>query len=196
MKNFDSLVDIWQTQKNIPDMDYQVIISRFKKSQHKLKFKIAMGLAAMVLIVITLFFLWMKSYYVYITTHIGLAIFALCGLYYIFTQVRNLKFLGSVSFTETPKKHLEKLRTFKLKRYKENTRNFLYYSVAMGLGFCLYFIEFFTKVNSTVMYLSITLTIFWFALCYFYNKKVFAMREEKQLAAMLKDLGRIEDQFK
>ena len=176
-------------------MDYQIIISRFKKSQNKFKFKITMSLVAMVLILLILFLVWINSSYSYFTTHFSLAIFAFCALYYIFVQVKNLKFLATFSYLEIPKTHLEKLHTFKLKRYTENTSNFFYYTVAIGLGFCLYFIEFFTRVNSTVMYISVAFTIFWFLLCYFYVKKVFLVREEQELADMLIDLERIEGQF-
>jgi hypothetical protein len=195
MKNFDSLVDIWQNQKVVPDIDYQVVITRFKKSQNNLKLKITMGLSVMILILITLIILWYNISFSYPTTHISLAIFALCSLYYIFNLVKNLSFLNNISFTETPKKHIEKLREFKIKRQLENTSHFLFYSIAMGLGFCLYFVEFFSQVNNVVIISSIIFIIFWFSFCYFYIQKVFIHRGEKVLSEMLKDLERIEQQF-
>ncbi len=195
MKNFDKLVDIWQNQKTTPELNYEVVFAHLKKSTHQFKLKIKLGLAAMVIAVLGIGFLWMIIPFVYLTTHISLAIFVLCCLYYIFTQIKNLKILANNSFTLTPKKHIESLQAFKLIRYKENTRNYLFYTLAMAIGFGLYFIEFFTKVNDWVIYISLCFTIIWFAICYFYLQKVYIKREEKTFAAMFDDLNRIKNQF-
>ncbi|TAH01378.1 MAG: hypothetical protein EAZ15_07405 [Sphingobacteriales bacterium] len=195
MKNFDKLVDIWQTQKTAPEVNYEAIFAHLKKSTNQFKLKISLGLGAMVIAVLGIGFLWTIIPFLYLTTHLSLAIFVLCCLYYIFTQIKNLRILGNNSFTLTPKKHIENLQSFKLLRHKENTRNYVIYTLVLAIGFGLYFVEFFTQVNNFVIYISLGFTIIWFTVCYFYWQKVYIKREEKIFNAMFDDLNRIKNQF-
>lgn len=195
MKNFDKLVDIWQGQKTTPDVDYELILTQLKKHNNQFKLKISLGLFAMLAAVLGILALWFVIPFAYFTTHIALSIFVLCCLFYIFTQIKNLKILANNSFTQTPKKHIETLQAFKLLRHKENTQNYLLYTIAMAIGFGLYFIEFFSQVNAIVIAVSLLFTILWFALCYFYLQKIYLKREEKQFALMFEDLNRIKNQF-
>lgn len=195
MKNFDKLVDIWQTQKTAPEVNYEAILAHLKKSTNLFKLKLRLGLVVMIIVVWGIGFLWMIIPFVYITTHISLAIFVLCCLYYIFTQIKNLKILSNNSFTLTPKKHIEGLQNFKLLRHKENTRNFIIYTLAMAVGFGLYFIEFFSQVSTLVIYISLSFTVIWFAVCFYFLQKIYIKREEKAFADMFDDLNRIKNQF-
>jgi len=195
MKNFDSLVSIWQAQNSAPEIDYKNVIAHFNKSKNSFIRKIIIGLVLMIIALITILILWLKTPFTYITTHISLLIFVLCCLYYIAVQFKNYRILSAFKCTETPKKYIIQLQKFKQLRHKEYTRNFVFYIVAMGLGFVLYFIEFFTQVNTLVKLLSIVFTITWFLGCYFYVKNIFIKREETAINDMLKDLERLKNQF-
>ncbi|TAE38331.1 MAG: hypothetical protein EAY66_04350 [Sphingobacteriales bacterium] len=196
MKNFDSLVDIWQAQKSGPQIDYKHIITHFKKSKNKFIIKLSLGLISMAIVLLIIIILWLKTPFTYSTTHISLFIFVLCCLYYIALQIKNLRILSAPFCIETPKKHIQQLQKFKQLRHKQNTRNYFFYTIAMGLGFALYFIEFFAQVNGLVILLSLAFTVVWFTLCYFYLQKIYIKREDKAITQMLEDLDRIKNQFK
>lgn len=195
MKNFDKLVDIWQTQNTTHEVNYEEILIHFKKHSNKFKLKIGLGLAAMVLAVLGIIVLWFIIPFAYLTTHLSFSIFVLCCLYYILTQIKNLKILANNSYILIPKKHIENLQAFKIIRHKENTQNYLLYTITMAVGFGLYFIEFFTQVNGVVIAFSLVFTVFWFALCYFYLQKIYIKKEDKMFAIMFEDLNRIKKQF-
>ncbi len=195
MKDFESLVDIWQAQKTAPDLDYKTILSKNKKSKDKLKLKISLGLLIMIFGLGIIIYLWLKTPFNYITTHLGLIIFLLCGLYYITRQIKNISILSNDSYLKTPKEHIEFIQTFRKMRMKENTQNFLFYTIVMTIGFSLYFIEFFTQVNKAVVYISIGFTILWIALCYFYFQKIYIKKEEKLFAEMIENLDKLKNQF-
>jgi hypothetical protein len=195
MKNFDSLVDIWQAQKSEPAINYKHIITHFKKSKNKLMLKLLGGLVTVLVALAVMVILWYKTPFSYATTHISMLIFVLCCVYYIGLQIKNLRILVAYNCIETPKLHIQQLQQFKQLRHKQNTRNYFFYTIAMGLGFALYFIEFFAQVNYVVILLSLVCTIVWFLLCYFYLQKIYIKREDKAITAMLNDLERIKKQF-
>lgn len=195
MKDFDLLVDIWKTQKTTPDLKYEAVITSLKKTKNKFKLKVILGLLAMVMGVVFMVTIWVKTNFVYLTTHISISIFVLCCLYYMATQFKNLKILSHNNYTLSPQKHLTQMLAFKQMRYRQNTKNYFFYSLALGLGLGLFFIEFFSKVNSTVIYVSLAFTILWFALTYFYMHKIYLKREDKLFSEIIHDLDRIKNQF-
>ncbi|TAF47110.1 MAG: hypothetical protein EAZ51_07070 [Sphingobacteriales bacterium] len=195
MKNFDSLVDIWQAQNSKPDIDYKTVITQVNKSKNKLILKLFWGLIAMAIALVTILFLWLKTPFSYTTTHISLLVFVICCVYYMVLQIKNLTLLSKNNLTETPKFYIEKIQKFKQLRYKENTRNYFFYTLAIGVGFILYFIEFFSQVNAWVIAVSLMFIILWFLGSYMYILKIYRKREEKAINQMLQDLERIKNQF-
>lgn len=196
MKDFNVLVDIWQAQNTTPAVNYKTVIASLKKTKGKFKRNITLGLIAMLLGIFFMLSFWLNTQFMYTTTHVSIAIFVCCCLYFVYTQILNLKLLSYTSYLESPQVHLNQILAFKKLRFKQNNKNYFFYSIAIGVGLALYFIEFFANVNNTVIFVSIAFTVIWFALTYLYLQKVYLIKEEKLFSEIINDLERIKSQFK
>ena len=195
MKDFDSLLNIWNEQKMSPALDYKEVLSRFKKSRNKFTAKIWLELSVMVLAVLLLVYIWMNMNFVFWTTHLSLFLFVTCCMVYVYTQIVNLRTLRNDSLMETPEKHIIHIENFRKSRYKQNTRSYYFYTIVMGIALGLYFIEFFNHVNTLVLISSIAFSVVWFAICTFVFRKLYMKKEEKRFNEMLTELERLKKQF-
>lgn len=195
MKDFESLVSIWNEQKTSPSVDYREVIDRYKKTRNKFRTKLWAELIWMTIATLLLGYIWLSMPFTLWTTHISMFIFEICCIFYIYTQIKNLRTISDNSLLETPEKHIEYLERFKLSRYMQNTRNYYFYTVAMGIALGLYFIEFFTHVNTFVLIFAVGFSIAWFAFCTLWIRKVYIKKEEKRFNEMLNELKRLKNQF-
>lgn len=195
MKDFDSLLNIWNEQKNSPAIDYKEVLSSFKKSRNQFRLKIWIELAWMLMVSLFIIYTWFNMSFHFITTHISLFMLLSCCFIYIYTQINNLKTLTNDSLLETPEKHILYIENFRKERLKQNTRNYYLYTFAMGIALAFYFIEFFQHVNTYVLVLSIGFTLAWFVICTFLIRKVYMKKEERKFSEMIKDLERLKKQF-
>lgn len=195
MKDFDSLLNIWNEQKTSPAIDYKEVLSRFKKSRNKFSSKIWIELGSMVLVLIALIYIWYNMRFNFWTTHVSLIIFITCCVVYIYTQIINLRTLSNDSLMETPEKHILYIENFRKSRYKQNTRIYYFYTLVMGIALSFYFVEFFYHVNTYVLIASISFSLIWFAVCTFVFRKLYMKKEEKRFSEMLKELNRLKKQF-
>lgn len=195
MKDFDSLLNIWNEQKNSPALDYKEVLSRFKRSRNKFSLKIWIELSFMTLVSLFILYVWLNMKFNFITTHISLLILLSCSVIYIYQQIKNLKALTNDSLLETPEKHIAFIESFRKDRYKQNTSYYYLCILAVGVALSLYFIEYFEHVNTITLVSSIVFTMIWFAVCTFLIRKVYMKKEEKRFKEMLEDLERLKKQF-
>jgi membrane protein YdbS with pleckstrin-like domain len=195
MKDFESLVNIWNEQKTSPTIDYREVLNRFKKSRNKFSLKIWIELIIMLFTAIFIAYVWINMSFDMWTTHISFFILEVCCFYYIFTQIKNLNTLSNNSFLETPEKHINYLESFRKSRHLQNTRNYLFYTLVMGLAVALYFIELFKHFNTISLFLTISFTIIWFLICFFIIQKVYIKKEEKRFNELFEELERLKKQF-
>jgi len=195
MKDFDSLLNLWNEQKTSPALDYKEVLSRFKKSRNQFTTKIWVELSCMILAGIFLIYIWFNMHFSFWTTHVSLLMFVVCCLVYIYTQISNLRTLANDSLMETPEKYILHIENFRKSRYKQNTRSYYFYTLSMGIALGFYFIEFFSHVNTFVLISSIAFSLVWFAICTFFFRKLYMKKEEKRFNEMLAELERLKKQF-
>lgn len=195
MKDFDSLLNIWNEQKTSPAIDYKEVLTRFKKSKNKFSTQLWIELCFVALVAILLVYIWFNMNFSFWTTHVSLLMFEACCLVYIYTQIVNLKTLSNDSLLETPEKHILYMENFRKSRYKQNTRSYYFHTLAMGIALGFYFIEFFSHVNTLVLISSITFSVVWFAVCTFFFRKLYMKKEEKRFNEILAELQRLKKQF-
>ena len=197
MKDFDSLVGIWNEQKTAPLLDYKEVISKYKvnRSSFSIKFLIETFImfAAFILIAFVIF----KTDFQFWTSYLGLIIIEACCVWFIIIQIINMRNIASSNtLFDKPQDHIQFIQKFRKSRYLQNTRNYKFYTIALGAGFSLYFIEFFYRLNVINMIILVTATIAWALVSYFYFMKIYIKKEEKRFAEMLADLERLNEQFK
>lgn len=197
MKDFDSLVGIWNEQKTAPVVDYKEVISKYKNDRSRFSTKFLIETFVMLAVFILIGFVFFSADFQFWTSYVGLIIIEACCLYFISMQIINMRNIASSNtLFDKPKDHIQFIQKFKKSRYTQHTRNYKIYTIALGAGFSLYFIEFFYRLNFVVMLISVAATITWALICYFYFMKIYIRKEEKRFAEMLADLERLNEQFK
>ncbi len=195
MKDFDIIKNIWQEQQTEPGIDYKTVLNQFKKSRNQFSLKIKVGLITMVATLILISILWILMPFTSATSHLALFIFVACCIYYIAVQIKNLRTLNNNNLFDKPADYITYLQAFKKSRTIENTRNYTFYTLAMGLGFILYFIEFFKLVNTFVVIFAVVISISWFVLSYLFLKKTYIKKENQLFDALFEDLEKLKKQF-
>ena len=197
MKDFDSLVGIWNEQKTAPQIDYKEVINQYKKSREKLSLKFFTEILLMLPAVFMVIYLWFTISFSFWTSYLGLGNVAGCCIYFIIVQLINIKNIASSNtLFDKPQDHISFLQKFRKSRYIQHTRNYKIYSIALGLGISLYFIEFFYSLNIWIMLGIVAATITWFIICYIYLMKIYINKEEKRFTDMIENLERLNNQFK
>lgn len=197
MKDFDSLVGIWNEQKTAPQIDYKEVINQYKKSREKLSLKFFKEILLMLPAIFIVVYLWINISFSFWTSYLGLSVVAGCCIYFIVVQLINIKnIISSNTLFDKPQDHIQFLQKFRKSRYIQHTRNYKIYTVALGLGISLYFIEFFYSLNIWIMLGIVAATIAWFFICYIYLMKIYINKEEKRFTEMIENLERLNNQFK
>jgi hypothetical protein len=197
MKDFDSLVGIWNEQKTAPVIDYKEVISNYKASREKLSLKFLKEILIMLPALIIVTYLSFTISFNFWTSYLGLIIVAACCIYFIVVQIINIKNIaGSNTLFDKPQDHIQFLQQFRKSRYMQHTRNYTIYTLVLGFGLSLYFIEFFYMLNLWLMITVVAATFAWFVICYIYLMKVYIKKEERKFNDMLTDLERLNEQFK
>jgi hypothetical protein len=197
MKDFDSLVGIWNEQKAVPIIDYKEIIYKYKTNRGKFSVKFLIETFIMFAVFVLIAVIFFKADFKFWTSYLGLIVIEVCCIYFIVMQIINIKNIASSNtLFDKPQDHIQFIQNFKKSRYTQHTRNYKFYTLALGIGFSLYFIEFFYRLNIVTMLISVTVTIGWALVCYFYFMKIYIKKEEKRFEEMLADLERLNEQFK
>ncbi len=197
MKNFDSLVGIWNEQKTAPKLDYKEIITQYKTSRNKLSVKITRELFAMAITMAIIAYLALKVEFSLWTSQLGLFIIFACGIYFITVQIINLKRIAnSNTLFDKPQDHIRFIKKFRAQRHTQHTANYKIYSAALTLGTALYFIELAYQLSTLYVILVGVVTLFWFAIYYFYFLKKYVAKEDEKFEEMIVDLERLDAQFR
>ena len=197
MKDFDSLVGIWNEQKTAPIVNHKEVISKYKDNRSSFSIKFLTETFVMFAVFILIAFVFFNTDFQFWTSYLGLIIIEACCVYFIIVQIINIRNIASSNtLFNKPQDHIQFIQKFKKSRYIQHTRNYKFYTIALVTGFSLYFIEFFYRLNVVIMLISVAATIAWALVCYFYFMKIYIKKEEKRFAEMLADLERLKEQFK
>ncbi|MFC5283384.1 hypothetical protein [Pedobacter alpinus] len=197
MKDFDSLVGIWNEQKTAPVVNYKEIIVQYKASRNKLSYKLFYEVLAMLFALLMITYIAYTVEFDFWTTHLGLAVVISCCLYFIVMQVVNIKKIAnSNTLFDKPQDHIKFIQQFRAARHTQHTRNYKIYTLSLTAGLALYFVEFFYKLSPWVMAVVVITTIAWFLAYYFYFLKQYVKKENQKFEEMISDLERLDAQFK
>ena len=197
MKDFDSLVGIWNEQKTAPVVDYKEVISKYKDNRNRFSMKFLTETFIMSAVFILIAFVFFKADFQFWTSYLGLIVIEACCIYFIIIQIINMRNIASSNtLFDKPQDHIQFIQKFRKSRYIQHTRNYKFYTIALGTGFSLYFIEFFYRFNIITVVVSVSVLIAWVLFCYFFLMKIYIRKEEKRFTEMLVDLERLNNQFK
>lgn len=197
MKDFDSLVGIWNEQKTAPKLDYKEIITQYKTSRRKLTLKLVREVLVMVVVLLAITYVGFASDFDLWTSYTGLVLIMLCCIYFVVMQLINIKNIAnSNTLFDQPKDHVQFLKRFRKARHIQHTRNYKVYTFFLSVGLVLYFIEPFYKLNFVLTVAVFSATVIWFILSYFYFIKQYMKKEDQKFQEMVDNLERLNEQFK
>ncbi len=197
MKDFDSLVSIWNEQKTTPKVDYREIITQYKSNRNKLTTKIYGEIFMMTVAVAVIIYLSLKVEFNLWTSLAGLAIIFGCGIYFIIIQIINLKrIVNSNTLFDKPQDHIRFIKKFREQRYIQHTKNYKIYTLALTFGTALFLIEMVFKLGVLYVAIVAVVTLLWFAVYYFYFLKKYIQKEEQKFEEMIGGLERLDGQFR
>ena len=196
MKDFEELKSIWHGQSVIPKMSYDDILIQVKKSKRYFANKLLFQVIALITAIGIMIYILLKAPFILGTSQLALLIFITCCIYYLFIQVRDYRDISlSERLLDEPEEYINYLKTYKNKRYILNTSTYRVYTIFIGIGMGLYFIEVFLFTSIWITVLTVTFTIAWFLLCYYVFMKIYIRKEETRLNEMIDNLERVQKQF-
>ncbi|WP_069657836.1 hypothetical protein [Arcticibacter eurypsychrophilus] len=195
MKDFNALKDLWKGQTDEPKMNYEDILKDVRKSNRSLSNKIRLETLVMLAGIILFIWIWLNFSFLMWTTHVSLAILISCCLYYVMVEFLDYKSLShSDQVLQKPDEYIHYLKEYSSSRHRFNTRNYLIYSLFIGLAICLYSIEVYYVSPLWQTILAAVFTIGWFLVCWKlmigYRK-----REQERLDDMINNLEKLKNQF-
>ncbi|HET8829690.1 MAG TPA: hypothetical protein VFM79_10125 [Pelobium sp.] len=197
MKDFDSLVGIWNDQNTAPKLDYKEIITQYKINRNKLSTKIFIELLAMVIAIGIIAYFSLGADFNLWTSYLGIVTVIACGLYFISIQIINLKRIASSNtLFDKPQDHIAFIKKFRQQRYTQHTKDYNIYTLALSLGTTLFFIEMAYEFGTVYITIVALVTLIWFAVYYFYFLKQYIKKEDQKFQEMVEDLERLDRQFK
>lgn len=190
-----NLNQLWQSQRNIPEMDASTIVHKAKQLQRKTKIKLMLGnlllLATMIFIIGIVFYFQPKM----MTTKIGSLLVMLSILMQIIASGRMIPLLNKSNTQTNPVDYLNHLLDFKKKQAFLQTTIMTLYFIFLSLGLFLYMIEFTIKGSITFMVAAYGITLLWIAFNWFYIRPKTIRKQRQKLDEVIQNLENITTQF-
>lgn len=190
--NFNQL---WQSQKNAPDIDATVIVQKAKQLQRKTKVKIILGnlllLATMVFVIGIVVYFQPKM----ITTKIGTLLVVIAIVMQIVASSQLIPILNKSNTQTKPAEYLKELLVFKKKQNFIQSTIITLYFIFLSIGLLLYMIEY--TMRGSILFIVITygLTFLWIGFSWFYIRPKTFQKQERKLMEVIENMEQITAQF-
>ncbi|WP_423148308.1 hypothetical protein [Rubrolithibacter danxiaensis] len=195
MKDFEALKNIWSGQVEQSEINPEDVLKKVRKTKRSFSNKLLLETAGMLFVILLFAFIWISTPFMMWTTHLAMAIFMGCCLYYLFVQFQDYRSISNAELLlKQPQEFINYLQAYKKERYILNTRKYKLYSLFIGIAFGLYFIEVYFLAPLWQTLLGVIFTIAWFLICWFLMK-IYIKREEEKLEEMMNSLSRLKKQF-
>ena len=195
MRDFDEIKNIWQDQKE-PTLGHEEILKRVKRSKSRMANKLLLEVIAMSMSIAILSYAWFMIPFRMWTTHLSLLIFMGCSLFVLFAQLSDFRHIHeSNNLLDKPEDYIRDLKKYKQERHQLNTQKYRVYTLFLGLGLVLFFIEIFFVASIWFTVFGLGVSILWILFCYFWLMRRYIRREEEALSEMIEDLERLKKQF-
>ncbi len=196
MKDFEALKNIWHGQAELAKLSYEDILKNIRSTRGRFANKLLFQVIALIISIAILLYVFFKSELKLGTSQLGIFIFIICMLYYLYVQIRDYRNINnSESLLEKPEEYIAYLKSYKHRRYILNTRIYRIYMVFIAIGLALGFIEIFFTMSVWQTILAIAFTIGWFILCYYVFMRLYIRKEESRINEMIGNLERLQVQF-
>ncbi|SKB38329.1 hypothetical protein [Daejeonella lutea] len=195
MKDFEALKSIWHNQVALPKVSHEDVLEKVNKTRTGLASRLLLEMLGMILATAFLIYVWIEMPFRMWTTHLAMAVFLGCCVYYIIAQIANYLKITYDSLLDKPEEYILYLKKYKHDRFIFNTRKYRIYSIFVTAGFMLYFVEIAFLAMLWVTIAGIVFTFAWIIVWYFVLMPIYIKKEESKLEDMIENLERLEMQF-
>ena len=195
MNEFDLLKDIWQSQPE-RKLAAEEILKQVKRSKNRLANKLLFEVFVMSLAIAALSYAWYMVPFKMWTTHLSLLIFMASCLFVLFAQLSAYRSIhATAQFIGKPDTYIKYLKHYQKDRHRLNTQKYKVYTLFLGIGLVLFFVEIFFVATLWFTVISFVASLIWIAICYFWLMKAYIRREDGYLNGMIASLEHLERQF-
>jgi hypothetical protein len=195
MNEFDLLKDIWQSQPE-RKLAAEEILKQVKRSKNRLANKLLVEVFVMSLAIATLSYAWYMVPFKMWTTHLSLLIFMASCLFALFAQLSAYRSIhATAQLIGKPDTYIKYLKEYQKDRHRLNTQKYKVYTLFLGIGLVLFFVEIFFVATLWFTLISFAASLIWIAICYFWLMKAYIRREDGYLNGMIASLEHLERQF-
>ena len=195
MNDFDLLKDIWQSQPE-RKLAAEEILKQVKRSKNRLANKLLFEVFVMSLAIAALSYAWYMIPFKMWTTHLSLVIFMASCLFALFAQLSAYRSIHATAhLIGKPDTYIKYLKQYQKDRHRLNTQKYKVYTLFLGIGLVLFFVEIFFVATLWFTVSSFVASLIWIAVCYFWLMKAYIRKEDGYLNGMIASLEHLERQF-
>ena len=195
MNDFDLLKDIWQSQPE-RKLAAEEILKQVKRSKNRLANKLLFEVFVMSLAIAALSYAWYMVPFKMWTTHLSLVIFMASCLFALFAQLSAYRSIHATAhLIGKPDTYIKYLKQYQKDRHRLNTQKYKVYTLFLGIGLVLFFVEIFFVATLWYTLSSFVASLIWIAVCYFWLMKAYIKKEDGYLNGMIASLEHLERQF-
>ncbi len=195
MKEFDAIKNIWQGQqeRNIAIDD---LLKQVKGAKNRLATKLLIEVIAMSTAIAGLSYAWYMVPFRMWTTHLSLLIFMASCLFVLFAQLSAYRNINtSAGLIDKPSDYIQYLSQYQQERHRLNSQKYRVYTLFLGLGVLLFFVEIFFVSSLWLTIVGLSLSFGWILFCYFWLMRQYIKKEDAALNEMIENLQRLANQF-
>jgi Flp pilus assembly protein TadB len=117
-------------------------------------------------------------------------------LFALFAQLSAYRSIhATAQLIGKPDTYIKYLKEYQKDRHRLNTQKYKVYTLFLGIGLVLFFVEIFFVATLWFTLISFAASLIWIAICYFWLMKAYIRREDGYLNGMIASLEHLERQF-
>ena len=194
MESNIDLKKIWNKQK-IATPKVEILYKKANKLKRSSFLKLIVVNIAILLIITFIGFIWYYYQPELITTKIGITITILAMIIYILPLNKQFSTLTKSKTEPNSKEYLQQLLKLKEIQVFQQTTMLSVYFIMLSLGIGLYLFEYVSRMTITWGIVTYAVTIFWFAINWFYLRPITIKKQHAKLNKLLAEFEKLNHQM-
>lgn len=195
MQEFEHIQSLWQSHPVEVKISSEEMLGQVKKEVSTLRSKSLLNIGGMVISFLAISSLLIFFDFNSWTTSLGIGIIISAIAIYTILLYREHQLISRNDFTEHPGAFLSKLHEYQLSRFNLYNRLYWFYTIAVSVGFVLYFFETLGQLESWVQVSFILFTVLWMIFCATILRSAYMKKEKERIDLLIEKFGRISAQF-
>ncbi|PKG43449.1 hypothetical protein [Psychroflexus sp. MES1-P1E] len=188
------LKKIWNTQK-IETPKVEILYTKANKLKSRSFLKLILVSITLLLTIAFIGFIWYYYQPELVTTKIGIILTMLAMLIFLLPFNKQFSLLTKNKTEPNSKEYLQQLIKLKEMQVYQQTTMLSIYFILLALGIGLYMYEYVSKMTITWGIITYAITIFWFAINWFYVRPKAITKQNAKLNKLLGEFEKLNNQM-